>query len=53
MAQNPTPEERAKRLVEAFSGQTFSETGDAEAWLERQITKAIEAAVKAALERQT
>ena len=53
MAQNPTPEERAKRIVEAFSGQTFSETGDAEAWLERQITKAIEAAVKAALERQT
>jgi hypothetical protein len=36
-----SPEDRARAIIEAFKGQTFSETDDAYEWLQRQISGAI------------
>ncbi len=46
-----SPEDRARLIVEAFKGQTFSEPADVERWLQRKITAAISDAECIAVKR--
>ena len=41
-----TPEARARRIAEAFEGQTFSDPGEAKKWLAQQIEAALRDAGK-------
>jgi hypothetical protein len=45
------PEDRARLIVEAFKGQTFSEPDDVERWLQRKIIAAISDAEHIAVKR--
>ena len=47
MTSTLSPEYRARLIVEAFKGQTFSEPDDVDRWLQRKITAAIKEATKA------
>jgi len=45
-----SPKDRARRIVLDFSGQTFSDTTEADEWLQQSIEDAIQATVNAMIE---